>query len=58
MITLNLIRHKREPFYSYYQRLVAAGKPKLVALAATMRKLLVICYTLLKTQAPFVLKKI
>ena len=58
MITLNLIRHKLEPFYSYYQRLAAAGKPKLVALAATMRKLLVIGYTLLKTQTPFVLKKI
>lgn len=57
MITLNLIRHKVEPFYGYYQRLVTAGKPKLVALAATMRKLLVICYTILKTQKPFALKK-
>ncbi len=58
MITLNLIRHKIEPFYSYYQRLVTAGKPKLVALAATMRKLLVNCYTILKTQEPFAPKKI
>lgn len=53
MITLTLIRHKVAPFYDFYQRLVAAGKPKLVALAATMRKLLVICYALLKTQKPF-----
>lgn len=53
MITLNLIRHKVAPFYGYYQRLRAAGKPKLVAVAATMRKLLVICYALLKTQTPF-----
>ena len=43
MITLNLIRHQVAPFYNFYRRLVAAGKPKLVALAATMRKLLVIC---------------
>jgi transposase len=53
MIVLNFIRHKVEPFYSYYQRLVARGKPKLVAITATMRKLLVIMYTLLKTQQPF-----
>jgi transposase len=53
MIVLNFIRHRVEPFYSYYQRLVARGKPKLVAMAATMRKLLVISYTLLKTQQPF-----
>ena len=58
MITLHLIRHKVEPFYGYYQRLIAAGKPKLVALAATMRKLLVICYAILKNQEPFDLKKI
>jgi transposase len=57
MISLNLIRHKSKPFYDYYQRLVAAGKPKLVALAATMRKLLVICYTILKTQQPFSLRE-
>lgn len=53
MIVLNLIRLKVEPFYGCYARLVAAGKPKLVAIAATMRKLLVIIYTLLKTQQPF-----
>jgi len=53
MIVLNLIRHRVEPFYGYYRRLVSRGKPKLVAIAATMRKLLVIIYTLLKTRQPF-----
>jgi transposase len=53
LIVLNFLRLKVEPFYSYYQRLVNRGKPKLVAIAATMRKLLVIIYTLLKTQQPF-----
>ena len=35
----------------FYQRLVAAGKPKLVALTAGMRKLLVLCNSLCKQQA-------
>jgi transposase len=29
---------------AFYERLVAAGKPKIVALAAVMRKLLVLAY--------------
>jgi len=57
MAMLNIIRHKIEPFYSYYKRLVDSGKPKLVAMAAAMRKLLVICYIILKTQQPFDSKK-
>jgi transposase len=36
-----------------YQRLVAAGKPKIVALAAVMRKLLVLAYGVLKSKQPF-----
>ena len=36
---------------AFYQRLVAAGKPKLVALTACMRKLLVLCNSLCKQQA-------
>jgi len=36
-----------------YSRLVAAGKPKLVALAAVMRKLLVLAYGVLKSGKPF-----
>lgn len=57
MAVLNMIRYKIEPFYGYYIRLVDAGKPKLVAVVATMRKLLVICYTILKTQTPFDINK-
>ncbi len=36
-----------------YERLVAAGKPKIVALAAVMRKLLVLAYGVLKSNQPF-----
>lgn len=57
MITLNLIRHKQEPFYAFYLKLTKKGKPKLVAIAATMRKLLVIIYYLLKTKQPFMENK-
>ena len=53
MAVLSMISNQVEPFYSYYQRLVAAGKPKLVAIVATMRKLLVIIYTMLNNQQPF-----
>lgn len=53
MATLSIIRHKQTPLYEYYMRLLAAGKPKLVAIAAAMRKLLTIIYAILKTQTPF-----
>lgn len=53
LVTLTLIREKVAPFYKYYQRLVSAGKPKLVAIGATMRKLLVIMFKMLKNQQPF-----
>jgi len=36
-----------------YERLVAAGKPKMVALAAVMRKLLTLAYGILKHKQPF-----
>lgn len=54
MATLSMIRFKSEPIISFYKRLVDAGKPKLVALIACMRKLLVIMYYMLKKQEPFV----
>lgn len=38
---------------AHYQRLRDKGKPKMVALAACMRKLLMICYGVLKHQKPF-----
>jgi transposase len=37
----------------FFARLVAAGKPKMRAVGACMRKLLMICYGVLKTRAPF-----
>jgi len=38
---------------AHYERLREKGKPKMVALAACMRKLLMICYGVLKRQKPF-----
>ena len=57
MATLCMISCKTEPFYSYFKRLVDAGKPKLVAICATMRKLLVIIYYMLKKHEKFNPKK-
>ena len=37
----------------FYQRLLAAGKPKKVALTACMRKLLVILNSMLKRRSPW-----
>jgi len=53
MAILSVIRSENGPIYDYYARLVKAGKPKLVAIAAAMRKLLVIIYHMLKNQQPF-----
>ena len=36
-----------------FDRLVAAGKPKMQAIGACMRKLVMICYGVLKNRAPF-----
>ena len=57
MATIGIIRHKKGPIYDYYARLVDDGKPKLVAIGAAMRKLLVYIYVILKTQTPFDIKK-
>lgn len=50
---LCIISKKKGPIYKYYRRLVDAGKPKMVAIGATMRKLLVIIYSMLKNQEEF-----
>ncbi len=55
--TLTMIRFKVDPIYSFYQRKVDEGKPKMVALCAAMRKLLVIIYEMLKNNEPFRLEK-
>lgn len=39
--------------HAFYQRLLAKGKTKMVALAACMRKLLLIIQAMLKHQQPF-----
>jgi transposase len=57
MATINMIRRRVEPIYSYYQRLVAKGKPRLVAIGAAMRKLLVMMYAMLKNKQKFDPKK-
>jgi transposase len=38
---------------AFYERLVAAGKTKMAALGACMRKLLMIAYGVLKSRTPF-----
>ena len=38
---------------AFYHRLLAAGKPKKLALVACMRKLLTILNTMLRTQQPW-----
>lgn len=53
MALLCIVRSKDGPIYDYYARLVASGKPKLVAMAAAMRKLLTVIYAMLKHQQPF-----
>jgi transposase len=37
----------------FFERLVAAGKPKMRAVGACMRKLVMICYGVLRNRAPF-----
>jgi transposase len=37
----------------FFERLVAAGKPKMQAVGACMRKLVMLCYGVLKNRAPF-----
>jgi transposase len=37
----------------FFERLVAAGKPRMQAVGACMRKLLMICYGVLKNRTPF-----
>jgi transposase len=37
----------------FFGRLVAAGKPKMQAVGACMRKLVMLCYGVLKNRAPF-----
>jgi transposase len=38
---------------AFFDRLVAAGKPRMAAVGACLRKLLMICYGVLRTRTPF-----
>lgn len=53
MAVICILSNKTGPIYRYYQRLVDAGKPKLVAIGAAMRKLMVTIYAMLKNQQSF-----
>jgi hypothetical protein len=37
----------------FFERLVGAGKPRMQAVGACMRKLVMICYGVLKNRTPF-----
>ena len=54
MAVIGMIRREIDPINSFYQRLVDAGKPKLMAIGAAMRKLLVIIYYMLSKNEPFI----
>ncbi len=49
---LSVIQHN-PPLRQFYQRLVQAGKPKLLALVAVIRKLVCIANAILRTQMPW-----
>jgi transposase len=50
---LAMIRKTHHPIARFYQRLVAKGKSKLVAITAAMRKLVLIMFAMLKSDKPF-----
>lgn len=52
LATLSAVRHDAK-MKAFYQRLVAAGKPKKVALVAAMRKLLTIINAIFRTGKPY-----
>ncbi len=52
MATLVATRHNPK-IKAFYQRLVAAGQPKKLALTAAMRKLLVILNAMLRSNTPW-----
>ena len=49
-----MVATRRNPdVQALYERLVVAGKPKMCALGAAMRKLVHICYGVYKSQKPY-----
>ena len=53
LAVMNMIVHKKNPIYEQYQRMLKAGKPKLVAICAGMRKLLLVIFALLTKKQKF-----
>lgn len=53
MGVLAAIRARKSPFQTTYARLVAAGKPPKLAIAAVMRKMIVILNATVRDDAPF-----
>ena len=52
MAALSAVRFNR-PLKVFYQRLLAAGKPKMVALIAVARKILTILNAMIRDKAPW-----
>ena len=54
VVALVIVATKRNPVIrAFYQRLLAAGKPKQLALVACMRKLLTIANAVARTNTPW-----
>ena len=49
MCTMSLIRHKRNKFYLFYQKLVKQGKAKKVAMIAMIKKLIITLNAMVRT---------
>jgi transposase len=47
------VRSRHSPLRLFYDRLVTAGKPKMVALVAAARKILIWCWAVFRSHAPF-----
>ena len=50
---LTMIRYPEHPIAKFYHRLCEQGKPKMVAMIACMKKLLIIMFTMLRSNTPF-----
>jgi transposase len=53
MAALSSVRVSSSPFSAFYHRLREKGKPPKVALVAVARKLLVLCFAIVRSQRPF-----
>ena len=49
-------RHRNPPLADFYNRLIERGKPKMVAIIATMRKLLTVLNAMVRQRRPFAIQ--